>query len=230
MSKELKVAETNEVALTTGDWGNVEVSANDLVIQRLALMQGQSDLVTDGKAVLADIVNLATQAKVGGKDKDALLLPFYATKHWVTSVKKGSRYEFKSMCEDKGQVLPFEDGDIKNERQYTFFFLTEELSMPVVASFRSTSHKIGKALFSQMYITNIQAKQTPASYWIKLSSVVDKNDKGTFAVYSFKLDKKSSNEELKKCLEWIGTIKTSKAQVQEERHDVAPEATGPARF
>lgn len=234
MAKELAVKETTEVALNNSDWGDVEVSSRDLVISRITLMQGLSELVSDGKAKLGDLVNSVTKEVIASKDTTVELLPFYCTKTWITSKKKGNKFEFESAKPDQGQVMPFEEtigGEVyKHEHCYQFFFMTKELSIPVVASFRGMSHKVGKQLFTLMYVNNKQAGLPPANNWVSLGSVIDKNDKGTFAVMSVKLSTKAVNDELKECLKWISTFKTSGAKVDEAVEAAGTDAPQTARF
>lgn len=234
MAKELAKKETTEVALNNSDWGDVEVSSRDLVISRINLMQGLSELVSDGKAKLGDLVNSVTKEVIASKDATVELLPFYCTKTWITSKKKGNKFEFESVKPDQGQVMPFEEtigGEVyKHEHCYQFFFMTKELSVPVVASFKGTSHKVGKQLFTLMYVNNKQAGLTPANNWVSLGSVIDKNDKGTYAVMSVKLSAKSTTEELQECIKWIGTLKTSAVKVDDVVEAAGSDAPQTARF
>ena len=102
--------------------------------------------------------------------------------------------------------------------------------MPYVFSFKSTSLKEGKKLYTQMYVRNMRANMPPPSYTIKLGGDRVKNDKGTFIVPNFTLDRPTTKEELQECKTWIGLIRggTVKVDTSDEEiiEDVTP-AAGP---
>lgn len=217
--------QSQEVSVNSNDWGAVEVTSRDLVISRLMLMQGMSEKVSEGKAKLGDILNSVTNEVVATKDKSVELLPFYCTKQWVRSKKVGQRFEFVSSAPDNGEAMAFEETingvHYKNEHQYTFFFLTKELSMPVVASFKSTSHKIGKQLFTLMYVNNKQAGLTPAASWVNLGTIIQKNDKGTYATLNVDIAGRSTQAELNECIKWIGSLRTMAVRVDDSHEGQA---------
>jgi len=63
-----------------------------------------------------------------------------------------------------------------------------------------------------MYFTNIQEGKFPPSYAINLSSVKDKNDKGTFAKFSWEKGRLATADELRCAAKWLKTIKSGQTK------------------
>lgn len=214
MSKELVKQETStEVSTTLADWGDVEVSSDDLVLPKILLMQGLSELVAQGNAKMGDIVNSLTGVVLGDEKKPVKILPFYCRKSWVIEKWDGSKFQYDRILPDIGEKLPYDEEingvKYKNSHQYEFFILTEDMSIPHILSFRGTSHKMGKQLYTQMYVINRSIGKTPAGFWLDLSCTRDKNDKGTFMVWNFKPSTPSLPEHQAECINWVNVVKNS---------------------
>jgi hypothetical protein len=194
----------------TQAWGDTDVSTDDLILPKILLMQGLSELVAQGDAKMGDIINSLTSTVVGDEKKPVALLPFYCRKSWVIEKWDGSKFQYEKSIPDIGEKLPYDEEingvKYKNSHQYEFFCLTEDKSIPHILTFRGKSHKTGKQLFTQMYVINKSLAKTPAAYWINLGCNRDKNDKGTFMVWSFKPTHESTQQDITDCLKWIPIV------------------------
>jgi len=241
-NKELAEVKNTDVALASNlvDWGDSPISANDIIIPRLLLMQGQSDLVIDGKAVTGDIVDNSTQTVVAKPGEPMELIPFHVEKLWIVSRKKkgASRFEFEKFIpvtlQNEKMEWNMKEGDeeIKNEYSFQVYFLNpKDPSIPFIATFKSTSLRTGKALMTQMYVRNAAAGLVPAAYVVELSSHKEKNDQGNFAVWDCKPSRKSTAEELTAALTWLKTVRSGKTRVSEEADlSAASEVAGQGSF
>lgn len=233
-----KKAETTEVVKQTetavasysgssvDDWGGSEMSGRDIVIPKLLLMQSTSDMVADGKAKLGDIIDSLTGEILGGLDKPIQFIPFHMEKVWIISSKKptDSRFNFEKYepVTAQNQGYPFIEkiGDIEMKYEYTLQFYVlrpEDMSLPYVVSFKSTSSRAGKILSTQMFVRNKAAGLVPPAYTMGLGSHKDKNDQGTFAVMDVKAERKSTQEEIESAFNWFKIIKEGKTQVAPEQ-------------
>ena len=215
--KELTKTEENPTILTTlntqDDWGDVQVESKDLMLPRLVLQQSGSDLVKDDKAKAGDYISTLT-SDIYSKDGKVKLLPFYARQYIRVEKKVGNKFQFHRLDPYTGDIPSIgerqeESETVKDYHVYEFFCLTEEGGLPVVISFKSTSHKTGKRLFNQMYIANKQLGRAPAHNWIELSSANQESNGNRYKIMDFKLAEESNKEELDECLSWIRTFKST---------------------
>lgn len=227
-STEVVAAQSTEVAhapeVNMSEWGDVQVTSTDLRPPKLLLMQGTSEMVSQGKAMVGQIIDQSTGERVADYNSKIKVLPFYCRKEYVVSKKKEGAWKFDHTDEVKGEFTrPYEqviNGDeFKNEKQYTFFILLEGGGMPVVVSFKGKSFKTGQQLFTKMYVQNRSQNLPPANNWITLSSKAEKNDKGPYAVWLIGIDAQATKEQLGDCLTWIRTITTHKVVIEEEKDD-----------
>ena len=219
MSKEIAAAASTDMTqFDDSDWG-VEVSARNIVIPKIMLMQGLSEAVIEGGAKLGDLYNSLTKKVVGDTSKSLELIPFFQKEMWYIFKVVGKDETFLRIEDlDSSNVnWRYEDfeGDMAVKRIKVLQFYCIDPSnpdLPVIVSFKGKSMRTGQELYTMMYFTNRQENKFPPSYHILLSSVRDKNEKGTFAKYTFKRGDESTSNELKLCLEWINTIKSGKAK------------------
>lgn len=245
MSKKNEVAVSggNEVAVNgmsqdLNAWGQGEVSSRDIIIPKIHLMQGLSDLVADGKAKLGDFVDSLTGDLLGSIDSPVEFIPFHMTKAYIVSRrKKGEgKFEFERYELDTNTQYPFEvmDGEdtVKYEYALQFYVLLKsDMSMPYVITFKSTSLRAGKVLSTQMYIRNRAAGLVPCAYSMMLSGKKEKNDKGTFAVMEVKIGNKTTDTEIAECLNWYKTVNAGGTKLAPEATEhVAESFDGNAQF
>lgn len=232
MSKKNEVAVAVETSLAVAsnlnDWGAAPVTSHDLIIPKILLMQGQSDLVVDEKAKVGDMVDNTTSVILGGIDKPLRIVPFHMEKVWIISEKKKGEGRFSFV--EYQQVTPENinqpwnamDGDTEIKREYTLQFYCmnpDDLVLPFVVSFKSTSARAGKVLSTQMYVRNRAAGLVPPAYVIELSTKKEKNDQGSYAVFEVKPLEKTKDEVIAVCLDWMKTIKAGKTKVAADTSD-----------
>lgn len=221
MTKEMVKAQSNEVGFIEGDlsaWGSNESSASDIVIPKIQLMQGMSDMVVKGAAKLGDYIDSVTKEVIGGVDKPLVCVPFHMEKFNIIQKYNGKKFEYVSIekCTSANENAPYEFEGPKGEkmkRVHTkrFYVMIEGNVLPYTIDFASTSSKAGKELATEMFVKNAIMKLPPAASKIAIGSAITKNDDGTYAVKTIKVVGKSSKEEIAMAFDWYKTV-SKKAQ------------------
>jgi hypothetical protein len=227
--QEVVKKESNAVALSQNldDWGQADMSSQDMIIPKILCMQGLSDLVSEGKAKMGDFADSLSGEVIGSIDKPVKIIPFHMEKIYIISKKEsGDRFEFDRIESVEGQNYPFEDevNGVKYKYEYCMQFYClrpEDTTLPYVVSFKSTSLRSGKVLSTQMFVRNRAAGLVPPAYTMELGGKKEKNDKGTFIIMEAKQAEKTSDELIEQCLNWLRVIKAGKTRVE---HEAAPSA------
>lgn len=223
------------------EWGvPTTMSSQDMVIPKILPMQGLSVLVADGIARMGEFRDSISTDLLGAIDAPVEVIPFFLQKMWDIMKDDGSgnfKWARSVVLVDNPASPEYndnwaweaeEDGvRIKRVRRMNFFVLIKSQvgtgAMPYVLSFKSTSLREGKKLFTEMYIRCANAGLPPASYSFMLGGKKEKNDKGTFIVPTMTRANKSTPQELAECLKWIRLIKGGAARVDEsDMQEAAP--------
>lgn len=231
-------------------WGAKEVTANDLIIPQILTMQGLSVMVTDGNAQMGEFRDSLTGKLIGKYDSSPFeVIPFHCQEVFAISAQQpdGSfayhatepiiksplkaGYNDNAPWEDQlmidGKMTP-----IKRVRRYNFFVLLPseieagEAVFPYFISFKSTSVKEGKKLFNMMFVRNVAAGLTPASYMFKIAGKKEKNEKGVFIVPTVEQTAATKPEHLKLAFDWFKRLNGAGAAVRlhEEGEEVSASA------
>lgn len=232
-TKELAVKQEAAVmtASEMNDWGvPTSMSTQDMVIPKILPMQGLSQLVSDGIAKMGEFRDSISNELLGSIDAPVELIPFFLQKAWDIMEEDGKgNYKWARTVPliDNPVAAGYNDNwtwegeengvAIKRVRRMNFFVLVRSQigtgAMPYVLSFKSTSLKEGKKLFTEMYVRGIRAGLPPAAHSYMLGGKKEKNDKGTFVVPTMTRASRTNPEELQECLHWIRLINSGAAKV-----------------
>lgn len=233
MSKEVAVKSEAQLPSTElAAWGSDVHLGQDIVLAKILPMQGMSVLVTDGKAVMGEFRDSLSGAKLGSIAEPIEVIPFHVEKFWDIMEEEDDDFKWKKtepLIENPAAPgyndnLPWADkldgADIKRVRRMNFYvMLPSEVaagtSVPYIFSFKSTSYREGKKLFTQMYLRNKRAGLPPPGFTFKIGGVKTKNDKGTFIVPTVELGRKTTPEEISECLNWYKLIKKGAVKVDD---------------
>lgn len=254
MTKEVVVKESTALAKGGPAWGSEGIDASDVVIPKLLLMQGQSEFVAAGKVKAGDIVKSTTGDLLGGAAGGVEIIPFMTFKTWVLSEFSGSRYEFRGVepitAENVNEPLEWNVGSKawRRDRCLNFYVLlpadiSKEMKalkkleekgelpdpgdalLPCVLSFRRTSYGAGKDLATH-FMKAATFNVPPAVSKFKLLSKLEKNDQGTFYIFTIEPAGKSSEEEINACKKWYEVISHTKVKVDDS--DLKKDKKAPA--
>lgn len=213
-------------------WGEAQPLGQDIVIAKILPMQPGSDMVVDGKAVMGEFRDSLSGAKLGSIVEPIDIIPFHVEKFWDILVKEGDQFEWDHSVPlvenpaDSGyndnltwnEVV--EGKEIKRVRRMNFYVLLPSevasgADVPYILSFKSTSFREGKKVYTQMYMRNRRSNLPPPAFTFKLSGIKTKNDKGTFIVPTVEMGRASTPTEIGSCLTWFKMIKGGGVKVDD---------------
>lgn len=223
MSKELVKSQTTELSTST-QFEDFEVDTRNIVIPKILLMQPISDKVTEGIAKYGDFLNSMTGEVVGNIDKGLEVIPLSSKNYHIVSVKEGTDWNFLridpivSMADDNKPFDDIENGEvIKRQKVLEFFVMAPAVSeLPFTVQFRGMSFRNGKAFYTMAFAMAKAMRVMPYERTLILNGTKTKNDKGNFAILTFKSGRKSTAEEIEKSKMWYSTIKASNVVVHDE--------------
>jgi hypothetical protein len=156
------------------EWG-MPVSARDIIIPNIYLMQPMSEKVTAGDAAFGDFRESLSNEKLGDFKEGFDVVPLMLEKLWVEFDDSDDLDEKEYLrtvpVTPANEALPYEDQEKDQEtgkmrkiaRDLVFRFyvlLLKDLEMgtalPHIISFRRTSLRAGKQLATQMYVKTVQ--------------------------------------------------------------------------
>lgn len=235
----MKQEETKALAMA-GDVGGEEILASNIVIPKILLMQGLSEMVADGAAQMGEMVRSTTKEKVGGADKPVEIIPLTFNNTWVELEKVGQKFEYRGQVPmtAQNQDLPWEfekNGtqwkrmkslnlyalildDVKAEQAEMEKAKNGEMPdpdkalLPILVSFRSTSFPAGKAITT--HFAKARKFGLPGHVSVlKLKCHKEKNDLGTYFVFDVENGGKTPSDVLQTCEYWKGLVASNRVQV-----------------
>lgn len=228
MTKEVAKKETTEVSAEVMNmWAPQEVSSSEIIMPKLMVMQGLSELVTDGKAMFGEFRDSLTGGKLGGLDTPFEFIPFHLEKLlYVTSRKAGTVEDFKfdealpldAMTENLPWNDTVGDREVKRSQVYNFYCINpSDLSMPIIVTFKGMSLRNGKVLNTMAFVKSFIAGSFPPANHYLLKGVKTSNDRGTFVVISTEQGEKSTNEEIMAAAKWKKMLDSGEAKAHAEQ-------------
>lgn len=256
-------AEKNAVAILSQDkslanageaaaWGDMpNLTSKDVMLPRVLLMQGMSDLVMEGKATFGELRESLNGELLGKFEQGFDCVPFHMEKVWIEfKVENENGKEKRTFLRSipitpDNEALPFQDEEtlladgkagkagevipIGRDRTMNFFvLLTKELelgsALPYVISLSKSSLSCGKKLTTQMYMKNLNAGKTPASMTVHLFAKKDSNDKGTYGVWDMRPVKQTDAKDIAEAFKWLTRIRAG----QTKTHEVLDREVGEA--
>jgi hypothetical protein len=252
MSNAVAKKDQETTAVSTGaELGSTEdILSSNIVIPKLLLMQGLSDFVTEGKAVMGDLVRSTTGEKVGNAEKPVKFIPLTFTNTWIVTERVSGKFEYRRQepMTAKNQDLPWEFqvngtdwkrtkslnvyallvADIEAERTEMAKAKSGEMPdpdkalMPVLISFRSLSFAAGKDIVTHF----AKARKFGVDGYVSVLELRcrrEKNDKGVFFVFEIGPSGKTPLEFFETCQYWKGLVAQNRVQVDDSDERVVPE-------
>jgi hypothetical protein len=238
-------------------WGTGGISAQDIIIPRVLLLQPMSDAVTNGEGAFGDFRESLSNEKIGDFKEGFEVIPFAMKKVWVEyDVTAGDDFKNKKFhrvvdINPANENLPYKDEEkkdgkmlkISRDRCMNFYvLLPKDIEMggaiPHILTARRSSLQAGKKLATQMFVKNISAGKTPASVICKVTATKETNDAGTFAVMDITPSRPALDNHVAEAFKWLSIVQSGKAKEDVESYaadEAAPSSgasaeTGPSRF
>jgi hypothetical protein len=236
VKEETSVTETAEqkaVALAN-DMAEVGVSASDLVIPKLMLMQNTSEYVGEEKAKLGDIVHGQTQEVLGGFNSPVEIVPLKLFKTWRIYDMSGSqpkfiRQEAVTVANEKLSWEGEEDGKpIRRDICMNFFVLIKKEidakeAFPVVLTFKRTALRSGQQLATHLFKMAALGRK-PFAQALPLKAVKQKKDTNVWAVFEVGKGLELSPEHKAVAEEWLKKMATMSYKISEVDESEAADA------
>lgn len=199
---------------------NHKVTARDVLIPRVNVMQPGSEKVLEGAAQFGELRETLDNKLLGKIGQPLSIVPFHTESVWVVvEADAQNNRVFKEIVRVEAGVneqLPFEEAlpnGKKLIRTYTinmYFLLPSEVEagedLPYVLSFRSTSLRAGKKVNTTMYMKNFRAGKAPWAVAMNLTATKTQNDKGTFAVLDVQTTRAATEEESNAAAHWCEMV------------------------
>lgn len=236
MSKAVTTKAESQVSTEVADlaaWGAPQPLGTDIVLSKILPMQSTSKLVQDGKAMFGEFRDSVTGEKLGSITEPKAWIPFHVQKFWdILEPNEAGSFKFVRMeplIEDPTKPgyndnLPWMDKvngvETKRVRRMNFYMIdpnqvADGSAIPYILSFKSTSYKEGKKLYTQMYMRNRKVGLPPPGFTIVLAGSKQKNDDGSWIVPEYELGRKATPEEMKECLNWFQLINKGGVKVDD---------------
>lgn len=224
----------------SGDWGTEEVTSEDVIIPKLLLMHGQSELVQEGKATQGDIVRSTDHAILAKKGEWVEVIPFMMNKTWINKEEVDGKFEWRGEepLTPANSDLPWEyekNGTTwRRDRAYNYYALVVKdlaegkFQLPIRLQFQRTSHRAGKQIANWFSECKMEKKPPALRHWVVGSELI-KGDKHNYHIFKVEAGGETSMEELQACKKWYMEISKHRDsykdhQVEEEANNAVNEA------
>ena len=226
--------ESNLPAAPMGAWGAENITAEDILIPRLLLMQPMSDFVTEGTCKFLDVIDSLERTKVVANEKTALgIVVFGQFKTWRVEhdgeffrtypfTADNAAWEYESV-----QQIDGKDVVVTNIITYNYYALSVDdikanKAFPYVISFKSSSKNAGKALGAHLMRLQSQNKPSAAQVF-NLTSKKETNDKGTFGVFEVTPGRETTEQEMAVTYKWYQQLAKAKVKIDQDEEERAAE-------
>jgi hypothetical protein len=203
----------------------------DIVIPRVLLMQGTSDLVGKRKANQGDIIDSTSSEMLAGPDKPLEIIPIKPLpKEWVIEKHNGKKFEFERTEPWNPAVADqweFVENGVKMRRnaKLSFYVLLARDSksnhLPYLLAFQRTGYKAGKNLASffqeaRFAFQSGDKNSIPMGQIFELGCHIEQGDTGSYYVFDCKRTRLANEAEKDKAIYWFSQLRTNTYKVDSE--------------
>lgn len=226
----------------SGSWGAEEATAEDIIIPKLLLMHGQSELVLQGEKAVGELIRSTDKQLLAKRGETINIIPFKMFKTWRISEMVPGKTPGSFQAEWRGEEvwnaqntdLPWdfeEDGKkMRRDQAYNFYaLLTRDIvpgknAFPVRLQFVRTSRKAGKVLadhFAQSRMNN----QPPALMTFNIGSEFVNGDEQKYFIFTAAYGEASTTEQIQTAKKWFMEINKAGDRVKNDDGEVTVAGT-----
>lgn len=209
---DLTKQEAGSLTVPKGCYGaGDDISASDIRIGRISLMQSMSKLVIAEQARRGAFIELDGEVEVGYKTEKPLeILIVKSFKYWIE--KEGKKFKSRFAANDPNE-LKREEGNINRMYHHAFYVILpheieEGIEMPYEIAFRSTDLQTAQKI-SKILLNMRRQEQASWNNTFSLTSTPKEKDGNTWFGSEVKLGRETTPEERSKCYQWFQQV-TSK--------------------
>lgn len=227
---ELSVVPKAKMAPTTlspegeAAYKNQPLEMQNILLPKVLIMQGMSDLVTAGKALFLEIRETLGGALLAKPGETLEIIPFKSETVWIEYEKEGDKRKFTGIVPvtPANERLPYEEivGNKKIIRVYSidmYCILPNQIAsgsdLPHVVAFRSTSLRVGKQAYTLSFVRNRRMNRDPWARVLKVSSVKSSNEKGTFGIWHVEDSREATQVEMDVAKHWSREVNAGRTIV-----------------
>ena len=233
-TKELvKKEETQVATFVAPDFTPETMNIEDIAFPRIMMLQPISESVTDGKYVAGDIIDSVTGEVIGGSSKQLEIIPLRCRKYYkVTKEVEGKakfvRIEPINNAQDMQKDWNFmEDGEMMKRRPVMeVFVLVPGKDLPYIFRIAGMSFKgMSKQFYTNAFVLPASQRKAPFVRSLLITSKKERNEKGTYFVYSFINGKLSDAETYGLASQWYESTKNAKVREDDNQDDEETKGT-----
>lgn len=175
---------------------------------RLQLMQGLSELVSDGRASVGEWRDSVDGELIAKQSETFSAIVCHVSTRWMHF--EDDEYTGSSPITLENANLPYEDGNKQNKKAYDFYVLLADKAdeTPYLLTITSTASRIARRWLT--LLTKIQHQKRPVcSVVFQIGSQKQSNDKGSWFVPTVLAGRDSTQEEIEIAIDWYKQISQS---------------------
>ena len=182
--KEVTKVTGKEVAAQAQSMNQAGISASDLLISRIGVMNALSEMVKSGQFRIGDIVDTSAEEKLGDATSNVDFIVLKSFKYWTqTKDKEFVKGSYQPAISNNDKPWT-EAGNIKNIFNHSFYVLLkkdleEGVEIPYTINFRSTEVKKAKRICTIIYRMLQQGNPCYANYF-ELSTKEERSGKDSW--------------------------------------------------
>ena len=233
--KEVAKTETQLPAEMDSAWGGENLTKEDIIVPKILLMQGLSEMVADGDAKMGEFRNSLEKEVVLGSDKKPVEVIIFGSYKTVQIFIDGE-YTKTETWTPAHTDLAWEEvleggGTIKRTTCQNYYcILPSEVAdgeaFPFILTFKGMSFRGG-----QMIATRIQKmarfKKPSAAKVFAIKAIKTKNEKGTFFIMEGNPVRDSTIKEIKEAFGWHQTFMKANVKAHAEGEEETASAPQP---
>jgi len=239
MSKKNEIVETKTSAIVEAPrpapQSSLGITANDIIVPKILLMQAISEMVKQRKAFAGEFVHSIDELKIEGPIEFIVVGYFKEILQYENNkyVKKEAWTHLKELNMIREETIQGVKVNKTVSHNYSVVLtkdIEEMTPFPLVITFKKTSVKAGKKLGTSLLMLE-EFGQPPQAKTFKLVAKEESGDNGTYFVYDVLPGRKSTEIELKASVRWADRMKTSVVVVDDKDEETgsgspsgAPEA------
>lgn len=209
-----------------GSWGAEEATAEDIIIPKLLLMHGQSELVLQGDKSVGELIKSTDKSVMAKRGEKINIIPFKMFKTWRISEIVGGQAEWRGEepWNAANTDLPWdytEDGKtMRRDQAYNFYALiTSDIgtdkSFPIRIQFLRTSKKAGRVL-ADHFAQSRMANKPPALMTFDIGSEFINGEEQKYFVFTSAYGAASTAEQIAVAKKWFMEISKAGDKVKND--------------
>lgn len=223
---EVAVSQKNEVATTSQvAQSSLGITANDIIIPKVLLMQAISQAVKDRKVFAGDFLHSIDEVKLESPVEFIVLNYFkeiltYENKLYIKKEPWTHQKEVDMVREETIAGVVVNKSVSHNFTVVLTKDIEEMTPFPMVISFKKTSVKAGKKLCTQLLMLE-EFGAKPQDKTFKLSAKEESGDNGSYFVFEVSPGRKSTDDEKKVAYRWADRLKTVNVVIDDKDEEVS---------